>query len=269
MLSQLRKGSTQALIKEATRSAVSQCFAAARTAPFTLRQLSTTSARRQLGAQTPRSTPLTAGKERGTPLVPTELLQVLEETIKASCALPSFHLLELTSFGSCTDSRTAARLPVHDPVSSASYARLLHHSQGLWIVRRLHHQPRDLSDLWRGAQSAVPGLGQFADSPLIPIAACHLVCHAVGRPRRFAAREDCRARSWSRNPSLRHLACESDVSLCTHEVKFDLSRAHRPSSPCQSIPRRPSLPSISSRTRRRCVRSKRRSCRLVGSETSL
>ncbi|ORY91491.1 S-adenosyl-L-methionine-dependent methyltransferase [Leucosporidium creatinivorum] len=88
MLSQLRKGSTRALIKGATRSAVPQCCAAARTAPSALRKLSTSSTRLNLASQTPRSTPLTAGKERGTPLVPAELLQVLEETIKTHGPLP-------------------------------------------------------------------------------------------------------------------------------------------------------------------------------------
>lgn len=82
MLSHLRKSSARALVKETTRAPVVSCSAVPRATQQTARSFSTSTGLLDGASQLSRSTPLTSGNARGSPLVPTELLQVLEETIK-------------------------------------------------------------------------------------------------------------------------------------------------------------------------------------------
>lgn len=75
-----------------------------------------------------------SSSSKNSSLASTELLTVLEETIKVFPRCHGLKSAELTQLHiSSTDARTTARISLHDIMSSPSYPRLLHNAQGFWL----------------------------------------------------------------------------------------------------------------------------------------
>lgn len=107
------------------------------------------------GSHSPRSKAVVdneqAGDRKSTSSAPTELLTVLEETIKVREAQARARTrLELAHFTARLDTWPTARLSLHDTMPCTSNAWILHHSQSFRLQGRFYHQSRNLSDLWRG-----------------------------------------------------------------------------------------------------------------------